>query len=113
MIMAALPAGFEALEPFVEDWALPSFNARLTARYDSRMVDLQAFYDVMQPLAEPALQRLEAYPFDALPEEMIVLFRLLMSLAHVAVSVERQKAPRPKSVKWPSNLSVIQGPSPA
>lgn len=111
--MSVLPQEFEALEPFVEKWALADFNARLTARYNGEMAELQAFYDVMQPLAEPAMQVLEAHPFEALPEDLLPLFRLVMALAHVAVSGERQRAPRPKSVKWPSNLVVIEGPAPA
>lgn len=108
-----LPAGFEKLEPFIDAWALPDFNARLAARYNSDMAALQAFYDAIQPVAEDAMVELEKHPYGALPEPALALFQLVMALAHVAVSVERQRAPRPKSVKWPSNLSVVSGPQPA
>ena len=36
-----LPAGFEALEPFVADWALPDAGARMEKRQASRIEDIR------------------------------------------------------------------------
>nr|WP_314434110.1 hypothetical protein [uncultured Brevundimonas sp.] len=111
--MSRLPAGFEALEPFVDAWSRDDFQARFEARFESGMDDIRAFYDVMQPRANAALEHLEQYPLDAIPAESMALFKLLMALAHVAVAVERHNQPGPKNVTWPTTLRVTQGSSPS
>ena len=42
-----LPPGFEALEPFVADWALPGSLARMEKRRTSSIEDIRAFYDAI------------------------------------------------------------------
>lgn len=108
-----LPPGFEALEPFVPIWALDDFQARFLARYDSDMAEIRPFYDAMTPLADAALEELGRQDLANLSERHAVLFKMLMSLVHVAVPVERYGQPRPKSVTWPAGLTVTQGSFPA
>ena len=55
-----LPAGFEALEPFVPTWATHSAAARDGLRTHQSAEARQAFYDTMNPLLIPALDRLDA-----------------------------------------------------
>ncbi|WP_295224601.1 hypothetical protein [uncultured Brevundimonas sp.] len=107
-----LPAGFEALEPYVEVWARDDFQSRFEARFTSDMDAIREFYDQMQPRADDALRFLESLPLEALPPEAERLFKLLMALAHVAVSVERHGQPGPKGVGWPTTLRVTQGSFP-
>lgn len=110
--MSRLPAGFEALEPFVEVWAKDDFQSRFETRFESRMGDIRAFYDAMQPRANDALEHLEQYPLDQIPDDAMTLFKLVMALAHVAVAVERHNQPGPKNVTWPTTLRVTQGSYP-
>jgi len=86
--MTRLPAGFEALEPFVSDWALAGEAARAAARSNASDAQRQQFYDAAQPLMEQALAWLDAKPIANLDEDDATLMRLMLSLANVYHSVE-------------------------
>lgn len=107
-----LPAGFDELESYVADWARDDFQSRFETRFTRDMAAIRDFYDHMQPRADDALTYLEGVPLDAMPPEAERLFKLLMALAHVAVSVERHGQPGPKNVAWPTTLRVTQGSYP-
>lgn len=86
--MTRLPAGFEALEPFVSDWALAGEAARAAARSRASNAQRQQFYDAAQPLMQQALAWLDAKPIGNLSEADATLMRLILSLANVYHSVE-------------------------
>ena len=52
---STLPAGFAALEPYVDAWAHATNAARLERRMSSSMDEIEAFYNTMLPLIEAAL----------------------------------------------------------
>ncbi|MEC3911891.1 hypothetical protein U5A82_15860 [Sphingobium sp. CR2-8] len=108
-----LPPGFEDLAPFLGYWNQPDCQARFVARFESDMDGIRSFYDAITPRADAALAELERFEITALPPAHQNLYGLLMSLAHVAVAVERYGQPRPKSVTWPTTLTVTQGIHPA
>lgn len=108
-----LPEGFEALEPFVDQWVHGGFQDRFVTRYTSEMADISAFYDAAAPLADQGLSEIGRVGLETQSEEHVTLFRLLMALAHVAVAVERYRQPRPKSVNWPATLVVTKGSYPS
>ena len=83
-----LPAGFEALEPFVETWVLPDSLARMARRRASSMDDIRAFYEVTIQLADRALAHLRAFKLGELPGEEERLLKLMLSLAEVGPAVE-------------------------
>jgi hypothetical protein len=83
-----LPAGFEALEPFVSEWALAGEAARAAARSSASDAQRQRFYDVAQPLMEQALAWLDTKQIDKLDDADATLMRLMLSLANVYHSVE-------------------------
>ena len=83
-----LPAQFCDLEPFAQQWCLPTEEERYAKRLASPMGELQAFYDAMFPRVEEALVFCDQYPLDALPEEVLNLMRLLYSLVAVSFSAE-------------------------
>ena len=89
--MATLPSAFAALEPFVDDWALPTEDARSVRRWASSPDDFRAFYDAMQPRMEEVLAHLDQYPIDAMPDEARPLFRLGLAFAEMAAHVELYK----------------------
>ena len=86
--MAALPAGFEALEPFVGQWALAGEAARAAARSAASDGERERFYHAAQPLMEAALAYLDGKPIGSLDGPDATLMRLMLSLANVYHSVE-------------------------
>jgi hypothetical protein len=89
-----LPAGFEPLEPFVADWALPDAVARMARRQASTIEELRRFYEAMLPLGVQALDHLRGFELGALPPESERLLKLMLSLAEVAPAVEWYGDPR-------------------
>jgi len=88
-----LPAEFADLEPLVEDWCLDSEPERYAKRLSSTMEEIQAFYDAVFPRAEAAIQYLEQFPLDELPEDAFRLLKLLYSLILMSFPVEIWKQP--------------------
>lgn len=89
-----LPTGFETLEGFVAEWALPDAAARMAKRQSSSIEDIRAFYDAMLPLGPKALDYLRQYPMGALPAEGECLLKLMLALAEVGPAVEWYDNPR-------------------
>ncbi|MET0371130.1 MAG: hypothetical protein ABW039_07105 [Sphingobium sp.] len=83
-----LPAGFEALLPFVAHWAKPTRQARLEARLVSSDAALEAFYQAGLPLLEPALAYLDARPDDSDPRNQRLML-MVLALVQAALAVER------------------------
>lgn len=93
MADALLPAEFADLEPFVADWCLDSEPERYAKRVSSTMDEIQAFYDAIFPRAEAAIQYLEQFPLDALPDDAHRLLKLLYSLILISFPVEIWRQP--------------------
>lgn len=88
-----LPAEFSDLEPFVEGWCLDSEPERYAKRLRSTMDEIQAFYDAMMPRAEAAIQYLEKFPLNELPDDAMRLLKLLYSLILMSFAVEIWRQP--------------------
>src|SRR5262245_58676313 len=89
----SLPAAFAALEPFA-GWVLPTERERYAKRIASTMGELQAFYDAAFPRIEEALNYLEPFSLDALPDDAKHLLWLYCSLVTVSFPVEVWRQPR-------------------
>lgn len=87
-----LPTAFTELEPFI-DWSLGSEAERLEKRLASSMEEIQAFYTAMLGRIEEALEYLNGFPLDRLPEPEQRLLNMTLSLAEVWVAVELYKRP--------------------
>jgi hypothetical protein len=85
-----LPAGFETLEPFVVPWAAGSAAARDGLRTFQSAEARQAFYDAMNPLLLPALDRLDMILLAQHDDGEKALMLMTLSFAHVALAVEVQ-----------------------
>ena len=85
--MATLPAEFSDLEPF-SDWCLESERDRYAKRLASDMGELQNFYDAAFPRLEAAIEHLDAYDLDALPDDATRLLHLCYSLVNASFPVE-------------------------
>jgi predicted naringenin-chalcone synthase len=89
-----LPAGFAALEPYVDAWAHATNAARLERRMSSSMDEIEAFYNTMLPLIEAALAHLDRFPLGQLPPAEQTLYHLVLAAGEAAVSVEIYRAPK-------------------
>jgi hypothetical protein len=106
-----LPEGFEALEPFVADWAIKGAANRARRRLDSEEAERVAFFDAAKPLLEPALARLDQTPLDRFDEREKRLMDLMLTFAHVALAVEIQGDDEPKHAKDARFMNITRAPS--
>ncbi len=109
--MSALPAGFEALQPFVAKWAVEGTAARAALRGDSTAEERQAFYDAASPLLAPALDHLDATPLAEHDDAQKSLMNLTLSLAHVALAVEVQGPDEDKHARSRNAMVITRSPA--
>ncbi len=110
---ALLPAGFEALEPFVDRFALPDTAARAARRGDSTPEERAAFHAAAQPLVGPALDMLDTKPLDSLGEEDRRLLNLVLAYGHVALAVEVQGPDEERHAAMRSYMRITRSPADA
>ncbi len=108
----SLPAGFEALEPFVDYWAGATNDIRWDRRARASMAEIRSFYDAAVPRADEGLAYLEQFPLDAMPDDATRLLRLLLSLPHAAMAVEFHGQPRAAASPFPHGMHIGRGPWP-
>ena len=87
MSHSLLPPAFTELEPFI-DWSPATEAERLQQRLDSSMEEIRTFYTAMLGRIEEALEYLNGFPLDRLPEPEQRLMNMTLSLAEVWVAVE-------------------------
>jgi hypothetical protein len=90
---ALLPAQFADLEPFATTWCLATERERFAQRVASTMDELQAFYDAAYPRAEEAIEYLDQFALDDLPDDAQRLLQLLYSLIMASFPVEAWRQP--------------------
>jgi hypothetical protein len=90
--MAMLPTEFADLEPYA-DWCLEFERERYAKRLASSMDEMQAFYDAAFPRLEAAMEHLDRYGLDALPDEERRLLWLCYSLVNVSFPIEVWRQP--------------------
>ena len=103
-----LPDGYEALEPFVAQWALPTSAARADARGASTAAEREAFFAAAAPLLEAGLAALDAKPLGALDDREKRLLDLFLSLAHVGMAVDVHGADEPKHAALRAHLPITR-----
>jgi hypothetical protein len=84
----SLPPQFGALEPFAAGWALASEAERLVKLTRSSLEELKAFYDAVFPRAEEMRAYLDKFRLDAMPDDAMRLFNLLLTFIETAHPVE-------------------------
>ena len=92
MSQQLLPNAFAELEPFA-DWSLGSEAERLEKRLASPMEEIKAFYSAMLGRIEEALDYLNGFPLEQLPDPEQRLMNMTLSLAEIWVAVELYKRP--------------------
>jgi len=107
----SLPAGFEALEPFVATWAVDNASRRAEMRGEAPEDERKAFYAAAQPNVEAALEYLDAKPLGAFDDSEKRLMQLMLSLAHVAMAEEVHKEQEPRHAQFRAHMPVTRAPS--
>lgn len=95
MSEARLPIAFAELEPYAENWCLPTETERWDRRVSSSMAEMHEFYEAFFPRLEEAIDYCDKFPLDDLPEDALNLLHLIYSLIMVAMSVEIMHQPKP------------------
>jgi hypothetical protein len=108
-----LPAGYETLEPFVQDWAIEGTAARDRRRGDSTEAQRQAFFAAAKDLVPGALARLDAKPLGAFDESERRLMNLMLSFAHVAMAVEMLGEAEPRHAAFRKVMQITRSPADA
>lgn len=107
----ALPAGFEAMEPFVAGWALGTANQRLQRRLASSEAERLAFFEAAKPLLADGLGYLDKTPLDRFDDKQTRLMRLLLSFAHVSLAVEVQGDDEPRHAADARYITITRAPA--
>ncbi|MQY27626.1 hypothetical protein [Nocardia aurantia] len=94
MTTAILPAAFSELEPWVPTWAKATRQERYDTRLASTIEELDAFYDAIAARAEEAIEYLNTFDLNELPDAETRLLRLMYSLVMVSYPVNVFKQPR-------------------
>ena len=90
-----LPAEFADLQPFAEQWALPTGPERYRARLSATMAEIQPFYDAVAARGEEALTYLEQFDdLPGIPDEARHLMWLLASFSVISFCVDVFKQPQ-------------------
>jgi hypothetical protein len=108
---ALLPVQFADLEPFAADWVLRTERERYAKRLSSSMEAMQAFYDAAFPRAAAAIEYLNQFELDKLPDEARNLLWLLYSLIMVSFPVEVWKQPHVPDA-GATYLDLVEEPGP-
>jgi hypothetical protein len=106
-----LPAGFEALEPFVATWAIEGANNRANARVSSTPAEREAFVEAARPLLMPALAQLDKKPLNEFDAAEKRLMTLMLSLAHAAMAVEVQGDDEPRHAQASRHMTITRAPA--
>jgi hypothetical protein len=99
-----LPSGYEALEPFVQDWAIEGAANRARRRSESTVAERAAFFAAAKDFAAPALKQLDEKPLAELEPREERLLNLMLTLAHVAMAVEIQGEVEPEHAKMREHM---------
>ena len=105
---ALLPAGFDDLEPYLATWDLPNFDERRLLRGSLPMEAIQRFYDGMTVRAEAALDHLDQFSLDNMPQDTARLYRLILALAHASIAIEVTRAPHVPFASFPDDFSLTR-----
>ncbi len=108
----SLPAGFEALEPFVAGWAISGTANRARRRDESTAEERVAFFDAAKGLAGAASAS-HRKPLSQLDEQEQRLMDLMLSFAHIAQAVEIQGDTEERHAKFRPEMQITRAPADA
>lgn len=84
----SLPAGFEALQPYVADWAFLDEMGRVEKRLSLTYDEVKKFYDAGAPIFDKVMEYLRARPIGSLTPSEDALFKIALGLVEVSFTFE-------------------------
>lgn len=109
----ALPPGYEALEPFVAQFAVEGTANRAALRSNSSAEDRLAFHSAAHDRVGPALELLDKKPVNDLDGGERRLLNLCLSFAHIALAVEMQGENEPNHAVMRKSMRITRSPADA
>ena len=103
-----LPSGFEALEPFVESWAVDGAANRAHRRLVTSEAERVAFFNAAKDLVPAGLDYLDRKPLNQFDEKEQRLMNVLLSLCHVAQAVEIQSDDEPRHALGRQHMKITR-----
>jgi len=103
-----LPKGYEALEYYVDRWAIAGTANRDARRGDSTPEERAAFFEAMKAVVPRALEQLDAKPLDQHDEREQKLMNLLLSFAHVTHAVEMLGEAEPRHARFRKEMPFMR-----
>ncbi len=110
---AALPKGFEPLEPFVERFALEGTANRARLRSESSAEERVAFHQAAKDHIAAALDFLDRKPVDELEGPEQTLMNLVLAYAHIALAVELQGPDEAHHAAMREHMRITRSPADA
>lgn len=101
---------FQTLEPFVQEWGLPTREARLEKRLTTTIEDLRAFYEAMTPHLQGVIAFLDQWPLDKIPEEHRRLADTALMLCEIDNPVNKWRSNTLSDGVDPRRLEVKANP---
>lgn len=106
-----LPAGFDALQPFVARWAVPTSAQRAALRDQASADDCKALMAAIMPLADQALDYLDGQDINNFSSQDQNLMDLMLGAAHASLVVEVQGPDEPKHSQFRHHMVITQTPA--
>ncbi len=108
-----LPAGFEALEPFVERFAVSGTAARAQLRGDASADESERFFAAAKDLIDPALDSLDVKSFADFDPAEQRLMNLCLAFAHIALAVSIQGPDEARHATLRQHMRITRSPADA
>jgi hypothetical protein len=108
-----LPVGFEALEPFVERFAVSGTANRAARRSEASEEERNAFFQAAKDLVPVALDFLDTRPLDQFDESEQRLMDLALTFAHIALAVEVQGPDEARHAELRQHMRITRSPADA
>ena len=108
-----LPAGFEALESFVDRFAVSGTANRAALRGDTTEPERAAYHAAASPLIGNSLDQLDAKPLGQLDASERRLLDMCMSFAHIALAVEIQGPDEARHATLRKHMIITRSPADA
>jgi hypothetical protein len=108
-----LPVGFEALEPFVDRFAVSGTANRAARRSEASEEERNAFFQAAKDLVPAALDLLDTKPLDRFDESEQRLMDLALTFAHIALAVEVQGPDEARHAELRQHMRITRSPADA
>jgi hypothetical protein len=108
-----LPKGYEALEPFVAQWARETMVERDKARGASTPEERESFFAAAKGYVPQALAQLDAKPLSEHDERERCLLNLMLGLTHVTLAVEMLTDGEARHARFRQEMRITRTPEDA